>query len=116
MPLADCACKVINGRTGYIRDNSSWIIGRVGRDFESWMDKGERLPRVEVLALSAHPIGSAGMGALDRRCTSTNIIALISKQHSPYLPKWVCHLVGRGSSNPQLGFFPKSFRQCASSA
>jgi hypothetical protein len=42
MPPADCACKVINGRTGYIRDNSSWIIGRIVRDFESWMDKGER--------------------------------------------------------------------------
>lgn len=42
MPPADCACKVINGRNGYIRDNSSWIIGRIVRDFESWMDKGER--------------------------------------------------------------------------
>lgn len=42
MPLPDCACKVINGRTGYVRDNSSWIIGRIVRDFESWMDGGER--------------------------------------------------------------------------
>jgi hypothetical protein len=42
MPSADCACKVINGRTGYVRDNSSWIIGRIVRDFESWMDKGKR--------------------------------------------------------------------------
>ena len=41
MPLPDCACKVINGRTGYVRDNSSWIIGRIVRDFESWMDEGK---------------------------------------------------------------------------
>jgi len=41
MPLPDCACKVINGRTGYVRDNSSWIIGRIVRDFESWMDDGK---------------------------------------------------------------------------
>ncbi|KAJ8096512.1 hypothetical protein POJ06DRAFT_264010 [Lipomyces tetrasporus] len=42
MPLPDCACKVINGRTGYVRDNSSWIIGRIVRDFGSWMDGGRR--------------------------------------------------------------------------
>ena len=38
MPLPDCACKVINGKSGYVRDNASWIIGRVLRDHESWMD------------------------------------------------------------------------------
>ncbi|KAJ5991370.1 hypothetical protein N7499_012027 [Penicillium canescens] len=38
MPLPDCACKIINGRTGYVRDNSSWVIGRIMRDYESWMD------------------------------------------------------------------------------
>lgn len=41
MPLPDCSCKVINGRTGYVRDNSSWILGRIVRDFESWMDNGQ---------------------------------------------------------------------------
>ncbi|KAJ4334524.1 hypothetical protein N0V95_009150 [Ascochyta clinopodiicola] len=40
MPLPDCACKVINGKTGYVRDNYSWIIGRIVRDYESWMDDG----------------------------------------------------------------------------
>ena len=40
MPLPDCACKVINGKSGCIRDNTSWIIGRIVRDFESWMDDG----------------------------------------------------------------------------
>jgi hypothetical protein len=39
MPEADCACKVINGKSGYIRDNTSWVIGRLVRDYERWMDK-----------------------------------------------------------------------------
>ncbi|KAJ6436690.1 Protein kinase-like domain protein [Purpureocillium lavendulum] len=43
MPLADISCKVINGETGYVRDNCSWIIGRMVRDFEMWMDKQPRV-------------------------------------------------------------------------
>ncbi|KAI8724311.1 hypothetical protein NCS52_00288900 [Fusarium sp. LHS14.1] len=39
MPPADFSCMVINGETGYVRDNHSWIIGRIVRDFETWMDK-----------------------------------------------------------------------------
>ncbi len=39
MPLPDCACKVINGKSGYVRDNTSWVIGRIVRDFEAWVDK-----------------------------------------------------------------------------
>ncbi|KFY88672.1 hypothetical protein V498_06700 [Pseudogymnoascus sp. VKM F-4517 (FW-2822)] len=42
MPLPDCACKVVNGHSGYLRDNSSWIIGRIVRDFEGWMDEGKK--------------------------------------------------------------------------
>lgn len=36
MPLPDCLCKVINGESGYSRDNTSWIVGRIVRDFDSW--------------------------------------------------------------------------------
>lgn len=43
MPPADFPCKVINGQTGYVRDNQSWIIGRIVRDFEHWMDKQPRV-------------------------------------------------------------------------
>ncbi|KAM5359206.1 hypothetical protein ACJA88_015190 [Fusarium oxysporum] len=39
MPPADFSCMVINGETGYTRDNHSWIIGRMVRDFETWMDQ-----------------------------------------------------------------------------
>jgi hypothetical protein len=42
MPPPDSMCKVINGRTGYVRENSSFILGRIVRDFEVWMDGGQR--------------------------------------------------------------------------
>ncbi|CEJ90866.1 hypothetical protein VHEMI06619 [[Torrubiella] hemipterigena] len=34
----DCKCKIINGENGYVRDNTSWILGRIMRDFEYWRD------------------------------------------------------------------------------
>ncbi|KAG5945547.1 hypothetical protein E4U53_006696 [Claviceps sorghi] len=40
MPVADFSCKVINGRTGHVRDNASWIIGRLVRDFAYWKNRG----------------------------------------------------------------------------
>jgi hypothetical protein len=38
MPDADCPCQVINGKNGYVRSNNSWVIGRIVRDYEMWMD------------------------------------------------------------------------------
>ena len=38
MPPADSTCKVINVRSGYVRDNKSWVLGRLVRDYEDWMD------------------------------------------------------------------------------
>lgn len=38
MPPPDSACTVINARSGYTRENHSWILGRILRDFEFWMD------------------------------------------------------------------------------
>jgi hypothetical protein len=37
MPLPDCQYIVINGKSGYSRSNSSWILGRMVRDYKSWM-------------------------------------------------------------------------------
>ncbi|KAI1808934.1 hypothetical protein F4811DRAFT_6701 [Daldinia bambusicola] len=37
-PDPDCICKVINSRNGNSRENTSWIIGRIIRDHEFWMD------------------------------------------------------------------------------
>jgi hypothetical protein len=31
---------VINAQSGYVRDNNSWILARIMRDFETWMDNG----------------------------------------------------------------------------
>ena len=42
MPAPDYACIAINGKSGHSRANSSWILGRLVRDYESWMD-----PRVQ---------------------------------------------------------------------
>lgn len=39
MPEPDCSCVVINGKTGYARTNTSWILGRMVRDYDNWMHK-----------------------------------------------------------------------------
>ncbi|KAK1959893.1 hypothetical protein LY78DRAFT_662894 [Colletotrichum sublineola] len=46
---SDCKCKVINGRTGYGRDNSSWILGRIMRDFGYWRHEDVQAKLDEVL-------------------------------------------------------------------
>ena len=38
MPAPDYAAKVINGESGYKRDNKSWILGRLLRDHETPLD------------------------------------------------------------------------------
>ena len=38
-PDPDCASMVINAHNGYVRQNSSWMVGRIVRDFEYWMGK-----------------------------------------------------------------------------
>ncbi|KAF3358570.1 hypothetical protein VdG1_00130 [Verticillium dahliae VDG1] len=50
MPQApDCQCIVMNGKTGIQMENSSWIIGRMVRDFETWCHPGTRAKTNEVL-------------------------------------------------------------------
>lgn len=49
MPLPDCACKVINGDSTYVRDNTSWVLGRIMRDFEGWMHPDIRQKVEEIL-------------------------------------------------------------------
>jgi hypothetical protein len=45
----DYACKIINASNGYIRGNSSWIIGRIARDFEYWRDSRITKRKSEVV-------------------------------------------------------------------
>ena len=49
----DCASKVIHGKTGYVRDNSSWILGRIIRDYEYWMP-GDARAKLENAINEAH--------------------------------------------------------------
>lgn len=37
LPEPDHSCIVINGDSGCLRENKSWILGRLVRDYESWM-------------------------------------------------------------------------------
>lgn len=37
MPTPDTSCLVINGSSGYVRQNYSWTIARLVRDFDFWM-------------------------------------------------------------------------------
>jgi hypothetical protein len=39
MPEPDYASIVINAKSGYTRDNRSWLVGRVLRDFDYWKPK-----------------------------------------------------------------------------
>lgn len=49
MPEPDFSSILINGRTGYARDNHSWILGRILRDFEHWKPQEVRLRLEEML-------------------------------------------------------------------
>jgi hypothetical protein len=40
--LADCACIVMNGKSGQFRSNNHWVLGRLVRAYEYWMDKEAR--------------------------------------------------------------------------
>ncbi|KAI1099940.1 hypothetical protein F4804DRAFT_65179 [Jackrogersella minutella] len=62
-PNPDCRCKVMNGKNGYTRDNSSWILGRIVRDYEFWMDakiteKTDQVldKKMEELGLAKRPL------------------------------------------------------------
>jgi len=39
MPEPDYSSIVINAKSGYLRENNSWVIGRVLRDFDYWKPK-----------------------------------------------------------------------------
>ena len=42
IPDPDCQCLVINGDNGYARNNTSWILGRLVRDYDAWMHQDVR--------------------------------------------------------------------------
>ncbi|KAL4913024.1 hypothetical protein BDW62DRAFT_193414 [Aspergillus aurantiobrunneus] len=42
MPDADTGCSLINGKNGYVRGNNSWVLGRMMRDYDYWMEPAIR--------------------------------------------------------------------------
>ncbi|KIO06453.1 hypothetical protein M404DRAFT_999111 [Pisolithus tinctorius Marx 270] len=59
MPEPDFSSIVINGKTGYSRDNHSWILGRILRDFEHWKPQEVGL-RLDEMLKSASQKSNAG--------------------------------------------------------
>jgi hypothetical protein len=50
MPSAsESPCLLITAKNGYIRSNASWVISRVLRDYESWMDPAVRIRLEKML-------------------------------------------------------------------
>ncbi len=49
MPPAEERCLVFNAKSGHCRGNASWVIGRMLRDYDSWMDAAVRAKVGEML-------------------------------------------------------------------
>jgi hypothetical protein len=50
MPSAsEGPCLLITAKNGYIRSNTSWVISRMLRDYESWMDRAVRTKLEKIL-------------------------------------------------------------------
>lgn len=44
----DCSCQIINVTTGYARNNASWVLGRMMRDYEYWINPSTSSTLVSV--------------------------------------------------------------------
>lgn len=65
IPPPDTSCLVINSRSRIVRQNNSWVIGRLVRDLEFWIDpqvrEKERQFLQQVEALPAHARSDTGI-------------------------------------------------------
>ncbi|KAI0704645.1 hypothetical protein C8Q76DRAFT_179212 [Earliella scabrosa] len=64
LPKPDCPMYVVNAKTGYTRENASWVLGRLLRDKEARKFKGGSLT-VAFYRTSADPARRAGTPARD---------------------------------------------------
>ncbi|KAF8221873.1 hypothetical protein L208DRAFT_1426505 [Tricholoma matsutake] len=62
MPQPDYPAKVINAENGYVRNNKSWVLGRLLRDFERPLDDTVGL---SITVFNALPDKEAGVPRLD---------------------------------------------------
>ncbi len=68
MPLApDYPCLVINGRSGYARENRSWIVSRVLRDFDFWKDPQVGVEERRVLGALKAKLAAQGKHGVEPR-------------------------------------------------
>ncbi|MCJ1475822.1 hypothetical protein MMC13_004486 [Lambiella insularis] len=74
----DCKCKVIHGQSGYIKDNSSWIIGRIVRDFPYW-----RHPKVEAKTVQVLSEKQEELRAKDPNAKLPSIAGLVVSFYKP---------------------------------
>ncbi len=67
MPEPDCSSQVINGKSGYARENQSWVLGRLLRDHEQnkvkVRDNGEE--KVAALTIVFYEVEKIGKPARD---------------------------------------------------
>ena len=55
MPSAsEGSCLLVTAKNGYLRSNTSWVIGRMLRDYESWMDPAVRTRLEKILDERQH--------------------------------------------------------------
>lgn len=74
MPKHDYPAKLINASTGFARDNRSWVLGRLLRDFERPLGNNVGL---SVTIFNASSSASAGVPNIDRYWTSGLITIIL---------------------------------------
>ncbi|KAI5837085.1 hypothetical protein DFP73DRAFT_326391 [Morchella snyderi] len=64
LPPPDATCSVVNSRSKYPRQNNSWILGRIMRDYEFWRD--DRIAEEETKILKAEEERRSALSEEDR--------------------------------------------------
>ncbi|KAL1591810.1 hypothetical protein SLS59_010038 [Nothophoma quercina] len=113
MPPPDCACIVINGESAYSRDNTSWVLGRIVRDYESWAHADVRAKVNEIIDerwemdKQKAEAKVKGSGSLQERPTQVGLCVAIyrAERATPgEISRDVLYWTGFGVAVFQLGF------------
>ena len=98
MPDPDCSAIVVNTNSGYIRTNRSWIVGRIVRDVDHWMD-GTSKVKIKTLIETAQSDETAKMQTRNKLLNLNEKLQRVPK-------KGLCVLIYRASrdDNSTVGF------------